>query len=208
MEQKGIRFWNKQAKKFDLTDQPKSEIRIAKYALIKNEIGSTSRVLDVGCATGSMCFELSPDVHEMIGIDFSEEMIHQAQLKSKEHSTKNCRFYCADLNQINELNLSFDTIICFYVLHLVKSPEEAIQQLYHLLPPSGKLICEIPILKKGNNLKFFFLKILTKLSGLPYLHHLNPGQIRDLLISKGFEIQTFEEFEHSTPSIYIIARKN
>lgn len=59
-------------------------------------LSSNSRILDVGCGTGTYSFALAGKCREVVGIDLSPKMISLARERSLSEGTTNVSFHCED----------------------------------------------------------------------------------------------------------------
>ena len=100
---------------------------------IKKYINQDSKVLDLGTAAGEKLLKYYPDCSEILGTDYSKEMIKSAQKNLINSGRKNISFRVMD-------NLKMDTPDNYFDLvtarHTVINPE----QIYKTLKQDGKLI--------------------------------------------------------------------
>jgi glycine/sarcosine N-methyltransferase len=89
-------------------------------------------ILDIGCATGGLTFELSKNVKKVIGIDLDTEMINYAKNRFSKYKSK-LRFICDNMMNVdNYFNLtSLDCIVSFgnTIVHL--QTENEVKKLFH-----------------------------------------------------------------------------
>src|ERR1700736_201202 len=57
-----------------------------------SEAAKDRRLLEDGCGTGSLAFDLAQDASHVIGIDISDVAIHQAHLNADRRSLTNVEF--------------------------------------------------------------------------------------------------------------------
>lgn len=114
------------------------------YEIANNWIQYKSKVLDLGCATGSFGEYLhNKRKCEVVGVEYSKAQIEIA-------AAKNCykQLYQIDLNeydnQLNEYNNYFDFILLMDVLEHLYDPGALLQKIYTLLNEKGKIIVTIP----------------------------------------------------------------
>ncbi len=100
-------------------------------------------ILDLGCGTGDLTFEIFKCCRKVIGIDSSEEMIAAARSKFPE-----IEFERMDAQHLEYKNV-FDAIFSNAVLHWVADQKTAIRGMYEALRPGGRIILEFG--GKGNN---------------------------------------------------------
>jgi SAM-dependent methyltransferase len=95
-------------------------------------------VLDAGCGTGFLSFELAARGHRVIGVDFAPAMLMEARRKAAERGAP-IRFEEADAEQLPFAAASFDLVISRHVLWTLPHPEAAIDEWIRLLRPGGRL---------------------------------------------------------------------
>jgi glycine/sarcosine N-methyltransferase len=103
------------------------------------------KILDIGCATGDLAFELGNSGYEVTGIDLNEKMISIAQSRIPEKQN-NIRFHLMNMLDIEKLGF-FDLILCFgnTLPHLQNSNEirEFFQTANNQLHDNGSFIFQI-----------------------------------------------------------------
>jgi ubiquinone/menaquinone biosynthesis C-methylase UbiE len=95
-------------------------------------------VLDPGCGTGFLSFELAARGHRVTGIDFAPAMLAEARRKAAERGAP-IRFEEADAEQLPFAASSFDLVISRHVLWTLPHPETAIEEWIRVLRPRGRL---------------------------------------------------------------------
>lgn len=124
--------------------------------LCKRYKHSPKQVLDCACGTGNVSFELASRGLEVVGVDFSQEMIDVARHKStstpgffsKSTLTKTPKpeFVQSDLCTM-ELNRQFDTVTCLYdSLNYLTTPQmlqKAFGQISKHMAPDGLFIFDM-----------------------------------------------------------------
>ena len=105
------------------------------------------RILDIGCATGSLCFDLAGDGHRITGLDADERMIRLA--KKKGTGANAIEFICGDMRELNRHIPpgSVNGAFCFgnTMAHLDGTPETAqfLAQVRDILKPGGVLLGQL-----------------------------------------------------------------
>lgn len=105
------------------------------------------RVLDVGCAIGNIT-QFFIDRERVVGIDVAPEMV--AEWSQRFAGRDNASAQVLDITDPAALALAderLDTIVCVHVLEHVHDDERALQHMRALLPPGGRLILLVPVVK-------------------------------------------------------------
>jgi SAM-dependent methyltransferase len=90
------------------------------FKLIKEFITEQSTVLDVGCGTGRLEFQLSDKCKEITGIDLSSKNISFANKKLEKTNYNNIKFIHCDIKEFKaNIKEKYDYAIITYVLHEV-----------------------------------------------------------------------------------------
>jgi len=118
--------------KFSNNPPHDTERRINQFRkFIKNKV-----ILDFGCGTGDFLIKSKKIFNKGIGVEINSKRIEHANIK-KINFLKN-------IDEIDNLNIKFDTIFLFHVFeHLIK-PEEILLKLKSKLKRGGQLIIEVP----------------------------------------------------------------
>lgn len=200
------KFWDKRAKTFDQNDNPNSEVRKATYEAIRKFLSSQDQLLDFGCATGSLSFELYQNVQIIHGLDISEEMIKIAKEKSSRQNSQNIIFKSGILEDFPFDSASYDGILAFYVLHLVPDPKQTLLSLKERLKDQGKIILEVPLLGEKSGFMKGILKGFTKIFGLPHLQEFDREGFRSIITSTDLKVE-FEEVKGKNYDRYFVVLK-
>lgn len=115
-------------------NQPEAERRMR--TLKPLAAGRSMKILEVGCSSGFMLFNLRDMKHLVSGVELSgnfTEFLKQQNIEA-----------FRDIKEIEENNLRFDLIIHYYVLEHIRKPLEFIREYMELLVPGGKMLFEIP----------------------------------------------------------------
>ncbi len=109
---------------------------------------NSSRILDIGCATGELALALAKKGHQVKGIDLDEKMIELAREKTKRLGL-NTGFFIKDMAKIREdfSPASFDAVLCFgnTLVHL-ENPgkiKEVFIGIHKVLTSGGILMVQV-----------------------------------------------------------------
>ena len=140
---KAQQYWDQAADSFD--EQPDHGLHAgpllqAWTGLLKDWLPSgSSRVLDVGCGTGSLSVVLAGLGHQVTAIDLSPRMLAQAQAKAVQAG------YSIEFQVMNAAApcyapASFETLVCRHLLWALAEPQQVLCRWAGLLKPGGRLI--------------------------------------------------------------------
>ncbi|WEG10912.1 methyltransferase domain-containing protein [Pullulanibacillus sp. KACC 23026] len=156
------------------------------------------QILDLGCGTGDLAYNLYEQGVTIIGVDKSEKMIQQAQLKYP-----SIKFIVRDVLDLTYSN-TFDAVFSNATLHWVKQPQQALRALYSSLKPGGRFVAEFG--GKGN-VKTITDEIIRQIHQLeiPYSPENFPwyfpsiGEYTSLMEEAGFSVVYAEWIDRPTP---------
>jgi SAM-dependent methyltransferase len=132
-------------------------------------------ILIAGCGTSQAAkHALRWPAAEVTGIDCSAASVqHTAQLKTK-HGIRNLKVHELKIEDVRELGMSFDEVVCTGVLHHLADPVKALNALRSVLKPGGamQLMVYAPYGRAG----VYMLQEFCRGLGI----EANGGEIRDL----------------------------
>ena len=103
------------------------------YEVLKEITNENSKVLDLGTGGGEKVLEKFPQVNEILGTDYSEEMIKTANKNLKESGKKNIKFEVMDNLNMTTPKEYFDVVVA---RNTVTDPT----QIYETLKPGGYVL--------------------------------------------------------------------
>jgi SAM-dependent methyltransferase len=96
------------------------------------------RILDLGCGYGEHCVKyIGMGADKVVGIDISEKML---QVAINENSSPQIIYKKLDMEDLSELNPSFDLVVSSLALHYIEDFKMVAEQVYRLLNNGGKFI--------------------------------------------------------------------
>lgn len=194
------KFWDKQAAKFSSSGNKESKELIDKSMEYLNK---DKRVLDFACGTGQSTKLLSKYTKEVIGLDYSEEMIRFA----KEDSRENTTFLVGTLNHNTLEKSSFDVITAFNVLHLLEDIDDQVKLIYDLLKPGGVFISYTACIGEKRTMMARFIKFLSKLGIFPEVNALSVTNLDEIAMRCGFEKVRSETTGDMINNYYLVLRR-
>jgi len=138
-------------------------------------------------------------------------MIKEAENKAEELKIKNANFRSGTIFDKDLSNVSYDVIVSYGVLHLLKNNEKVMKRIKVLLKHGGYFISTTACLKEKMTVKskiVFSLYMFVKKIGLFPLR-LNMYECSDVLniVSNDFEIMESENLFHGIHMCFIVAKK-
>ena len=103
------------------------------YEILKNNVNKKSKILDLGTGGGENLLEKFPVVSEILGTDYSKEMIETAKKNLKKSGRKNIEFRVMD-------NLNMDTKEEYFDAVVARNTVTDPKQIYKTLKNGGLLI--------------------------------------------------------------------
>jgi ubiquinone/menaquinone biosynthesis methyltransferase len=165
------------------------------------------KLLDLCCGTGKSTLACLHELPEgiIVGVDNSEGMLEEANKKfADEIQSGKISFVLKDAMQLDFPDNSFDAVFMAYGLRNMPDYDKAVQGIYRILKPGGKLCIHDYSLADNFFSKLywailgygFIVPFCTLLSGSSNIYtylvksvltFLNPTQIKTLLEKNGFE---------------------
>jgi ubiquinone/menaquinone biosynthesis C-methylase UbiE len=133
---KNVSFWSKESK--NMWDKG-SRAEIVPF--MKRHVPQTATILDVGCGDGYGSFLLAREGYEVVGMDYSGEMIKQAQRYTTEHILS---FIKGDMSTMPFANETFQGVMAITSVEWTESPLKVIHEFHRILSQEGK--CCVAIL--------------------------------------------------------------
>ncbi|MGC8501839.1 class I SAM-dependent methyltransferase [Desulfurella sp.] len=105
--------------------------------ILKPDVKSVA--LDIATGAGHTAIALSKYVEKVIAIDITPQMLKQAHEMSESLNINNIDFEIGDVHSLKYEDHSFDIVACRYAAHHFYNIKKALNELYRVLKPNGKL---------------------------------------------------------------------
>jgi len=111
---------------------------LARYQQLAGE--KSLRILDVGCAQGTLALLLAEAGHQVVAVDLRPEFLDYARTRYERGQVEFVQGNALDL----KLEKSFDLIFANQIIEHLIHPVELIQGLARLLAPQGRIVSTTP----------------------------------------------------------------
>ena len=204
---KSERFWDKQANNYDKQEKKYEQTYSKAVENTKKHLNSNDIVLDYACGTGIITSEIADSAKEIHAIDISLKMIDVAKRKAEERNIKNIYYEQATIFDERYRKESFDVILAFSILHLLRDGQKVIQRINELLKPGGLFISTTACLGEKKSSLSILLFLLSKIRIVPYVKLFRMSELEGLIANGNFHIAETELLYLAAPSYFIVAKK-
>jgi 2-polyprenyl-3-methyl-5-hydroxy-6-metoxy-1,4-benzoquinol methylase len=204
---KSEKFWDKALNKFDKRSDKLDQTEIKTLENTKKNLNVSDVVLDYGCATGTMAFEIADNVKKIHGIDISSKMIDAAERKAAERKIENINFAQSTLFDERYKRESFNVILAFNILHFLEDTQKAMKRINELLKPGGLIISVTPCLGEKKSFVKILISLQTKIGIVPYIRFFKISELEDSIANGNFQIIETESLQSPEEHYFIVAKK-
>lgn len=202
MNDKDYDHWH--VEKGDYNDDNSLWHNFSKYALTQHDL-SGSKILEIGCGRGGFSAYLeknSDKSTEIFACDYSEQALEIAK-KRFGYSSKKLKWKTEDIQNISFPSKYFDVVISCETIEHVPNPIKALEELYRVLKPGGKLILTCPNYFNLFGIWCFYRWLIGKPfteGGQPYVNYILLPRVYLKLKSLGLKIKHFHTAELIIPA--------
>jgi ubiquinone/menaquinone biosynthesis C-methylase UbiE len=165
-----------------------------------SEEAKNRRVLEYGCGTGSLAFDLSEGASHVIGIDISDVAIRHAHLNAERRSLTNVEFRVDNAEAMQLPAKHVDVVAGSGIVHHLDIPK-AMQEVRRVLMPGGVAIFAEPL--AHNPFVNWYRKRTPELRTADE-HPLTVGDLRS--VARDFTSSTVTYFGLVAPVLGFISR--
>lgn len=135
---KSQKKYDRNARFYDLIEMP---LECLFYSKLRKKYFSAlkGKILEVGIGTGKNMNYYNQEA-EVVGIDFSAEMLKKAKKKLAFSKRKNIVLIQMDVENLNFKENSFDYVIASTVFCSVPNPVKGLKEVKRVLKPAGKVV--------------------------------------------------------------------
>ena len=111
-----------------------------KTKLMESDFLTKSMILvDLGAGDGFISRFAAPFVKKVIAVDISGEMLQELRRKAKSGGLRNIETLESDGQDVSLSDSSVDVVCANMYLHHIEQPEVAIQEMYRIVKPGGRV---------------------------------------------------------------------
>lgn len=154
------------------------------------------QVVDVGCGSGDVLAGLSREKMQVIGMDFSPEMVRQASITHPQD-----RFLAGDATRLPLRFDCADVAVSSGVIEYIPNPLAAIAGIVAIIKPGGHLIISFP------NRKSVFRHLLKAERGLEQAAHKAKNSLRRKPASNGNGQSRYQHRQWSVREVTALLRR-
>ncbi|MBE9209212.1 class I SAM-dependent methyltransferase [Nostoc sp. LEGE 06077] len=177
--------------------------RFGRKTIERISLNKGNFVLDVCCGTGASAIPAAVSVGSngrVLGIDIAESLLELARHKSQLQGLDNIEFRSGDFENLGLTSSSFDAVVCVFGIFFVPDMVAAVQELWRMVRPGGKLAITSwgkKVFEPGNQI--FWDAIKTERPDLyrsftPWDRIADPASLQALLEAGGAtQVEVFEE---------------
>ncbi len=199
-------FWDKIAREYAASPIKDMAAYTKTLDRTRAHLSKDDEVLEVGCGTGSTAIRLAGHVAHLTASDISANMIEIGRERAREQGVENVSFVQAALPAATLEAESYDAVLAFNTLHLLRDLPPVLRNLRDALKPGGLLITKTVCLAEQSRLwavPLFFMRLIGK---APYVHLLTFDELEQAMVEAGFEILETDLLP-APRSRFVVARK-
>lgn len=198
-------FWRVQARRYDRV----VGVLNRRFDEMATQVGAAldgcHDVLEVAAGTGLVTQHIAPRVQNLIATDSSAEMLDILRARMRSLGHPDVVVELADLNALRFETGSFDAVVMANVLHLLPTPEAALEEVKRVLRPGGRLCA--PTFCHGEHTVAHVVSRLLSLSGFKVVTRFSGRSLVSLLESTGLEVEQRERYGGLLPIWLVVARR-
>lgn len=175
-------------------------------------LSAEQEVLEIGCGTGIIALGVAPCARHVVATDISPRMIEVAKKKQASSSVSNVEFQVYDGYAVPYEAGTFDTVLLFNTLHVVKEPASLLREAHRVLKPGGYLVtatdCYAEPVPVKVRLMLIAQKLLKLLGIIPFMSYYRKKDLHRLLEHSSFAVVESEVLHPAPVNYYLLARKD
>jgi ubiquinone/menaquinone biosynthesis C-methylase UbiE len=201
-------FWNRIAQSYAKKPVPDEVAYHATLDRTRSYLTPTSRVLEVGCGTGTTALHLAPHLGALLATDASPQMIAIAREKARAAGASHVEFRTATLDDEALTPSSYDVVAAFNLIHLYQDIPSALRRASQLLAPGGLFISKTPCVGDSSSLLRVAIPVARFFGKAPFVNFVTKAGLEQAILDAGLDIVERGLYPAKSHSLFIVARKN
>jgi ubiquinone/menaquinone biosynthesis C-methylase UbiE len=173
---------------------------------VRAHVSPNDSVLEIGCGTGTTALKLASGVREILGTDYSANMIAIATAKARAEGTTNVHFRTCTLDDPALAPRSFDVLVAMNLLHLLDHIPTHLQRIRELLRPGGLFISKTPCVGDQGLFVRIVVPLMRAVGVAPYVNFITERSLTAEITRAGFEVQETGMYPQKSRSLFVVAR--
>jgi ubiquinone/menaquinone biosynthesis C-methylase UbiE len=211
-QRKERRIWDRQAAGYDgRTLRMYRDAYDLSIEKARSVLAPDHEVLEIGCGTGIITLGIAPYVLRVVATDISPEMIAVAKDKAAHALASHVEFQVYDGYSVPYDDGTFDAVLVFNTLHVVKEPAALLREARRLLKPGGYLVsatdCYAEPVPFRVRLMLGAQRLLKLAGAIPFMWYYEKEDLHRLFEEHGFTIEDAAELHPAPVNYYLLARK-
>ncbi len=201
-------FWDKHAPGY--VARPMKDVASYEKAMerVRSYLTSEQEVLELGCGSGATAMLLAKHVKHMTASDISGKMLEFGREKAQKDGIENVSFVHSPVGGSSFSGQTYDVVMAFNVIHLIKGAADAINQVQRLVKPGGLFISKTPCLGDSAFYWRWMINVLRLVGYAPHVTYFKQVDLERQIERAGFKIVETGNYPASPMGRFIVARKN
>ncbi|SDR31576.1 class I SAM-dependent methyltransferase [Pseudovibrio sp. Tun.PSC04-5.I4] len=202
------KFWDKQAPGY--VARPMKDTASYERAMerVRSYLSQDQEVLEMGCGSGSTALLISPFVKHITASDISLKMIEFGREKAQKDGVENVSFVHSPAQGNSLQGKTYDVVMAFNLIHLIKDATGTIKQTHSLLKPGGLFISKTPCLGDAAFYWRWLINVARFVGYAPYVKYFKQRELARSIETAGFTIIETGNYPASPMGRFIVARKD
>lgn len=172
---------------------------------IRKYLTRRSRVLEIGCGTGTTALHLARSARKIVATDIAPKMVAIGERKRAAGRVRNVEFAVCDAKDAP--GKEYDAVIAMNMLMLVPDVPAAIRSLKEKVRPGGVVISKSSGMLGGNILYRVAVPVMQLFKKAPAVSYFTNEGLERRFVEAGFEIVESHDYDERAKRRFLVARK-
>jgi ubiquinone/menaquinone biosynthesis C-methylase UbiE len=107
---------------------------------VLDNFNSSDKICDLGCGAGPVTFALLKNDYDVVGLDYSFDMLQNAKKRLEEGNIDHFPLVNSNGESLPLRDEFFDCVVCLGVISYIENYQDMISEMFRILKPGGALI--------------------------------------------------------------------